>query len=152
MALHSAARTTVGMGSGLHQEVTTVIPFHASTAYFELYRREGLWKGQRLLLFGDGVGQEQTQRLRQLLQESAPPAEVYASERNEGPGLARYHGMQRVRTSFLQYCDEDDFLVDGLAAGAEAAALLSDPDTLCAVYPQVVAFDRHTHCGVHAIP
>ena len=45
------------------------------------------------------------------------------------------------------FCDEDDFLVDGLAACREAAGVLRDEDVLFATLPSVVAFDAELRAG-----
>ncbi len=126
----------------LARDVTIVMPFYERTRYFEHYLREGFWDDYRLQIVCDGSPQETLASMNEMTRDY-PLVNVYQYGENKGVGFARTTGIKLVKTPYLLFCDDDDFLIEGQPFMERALSSMRDDDeTLFASMRTVYAFDE----------
>ena len=106
--------------------VTVIMPFYDRVNYFKQYVSEGLWDGFRIQLVGDGPPKNVLDSLQQMrLQENRVHLNVHSYPRNIGVAYARTTGIRAIKTPYLLFCDDDDFLVEGQSFMKEAVASMA---------------------------
>ena len=145
MEQHSlAAETTRSFASheSIESDVTIVMPFYDRTKYFHHYLREGLWDGFRIQLVCDGSPEEVLNTVGDMSQQYHDIS-VHRYPGNKGVAFARSTGVQLIRTPYLLFCDDDDFLVEGNYFMDEAASSMNEDDEiLFSAMREVFAFDE----------
>lgn len=137
-------------------QLTVVMHTYDRPEYVEADVREGRWDGIPLLISDDASSPAVQVKLQSLADEFG--LGFTARPENGGPAQAAKHGVSQAQTPFFALCGDDDYLRDFPEFAAEALDLMSDPETLFAVMPEVrfvipgkpnkVQFDRRVFDGM----
>lgn len=123
-------------------DITVVMPFYDRLKYLRHYLKEGFWDGLRVQIICDGSEPQMVESVQQLIA-LHDQMEMYSYVDNRGVAFARSTGINLVRTPYLAFCDDDDFMTEAPAFMMAAVQQMDrNSDILFTAMPNVIAFNE----------
>ena len=136
----STVEYNTSIKAALKQDVTIVMPFYNRVKYFKHYLGEGFWDGFRIQAVCDGSPARVLESLHSIVQPNVG-LDIHSYPRNQGIAFARSRAIDIVRTPYLVFCDDDDFIMEGHPFLEKAkAAMQAESDILFYAMRHVYAF------------
>ena len=124
------------------EDVTVVMPFYDRVQFLQHYVDEGFWDGLKVQLVCDGTTPDLVTAIRKSI-ENRQNMNVYSYLENKGVAFARSTGINIVRTPYLMFCDDDDFMRQARSFLTDSSAKWSARrDLLFTGMPSVYAFNE----------
>ena len=123
-------------------DITVVMPFYDRLKYLDHYLKEGFWDGLRVQIICDGSEPAMVENVEQLIA-LRDQMDIYSYVDNRGVAFARTTGINLVRTPYLAFCDDDDFMTEAQAFMiASVRQMDRNQDILFTAMPNVIAFNE----------
>lgn len=123
-------------------DVTVVMPIYERLKYLTHYVDEGFWEGLNVQIVCDGSPVDVVRRMEQALI-GQQHMNIHRYGENKGVAFARKTGINLVKTPFLSFCDDDDFLRHAHPFLQASKALWNrNPKALFTAMPRVFAFNE----------
>ena len=124
------------------EDVTVVMPFYDRVQYLQHYVEEGFWEGLKVQVVCDGTMPDLVSAIQKSI-EKHQNMSVYSYLENRGVAFARSTGINIVRTPYLMFCDDDDFMRQTRSFLTDSTARWSaHNDLLFTGMPRVYAFNE----------
>ena len=90
-------------------DLTVIMPLYDRLKYLRHYMTEGFWEGLKLQVVCDGSTEDLIQEVSELCN-NKHNVNIHSYLQNKGVGFARTTGINLVKTDYLTFCDDDDFM------------------------------------------
>lgn len=123
-------------------DITVIMPFYDRLRYLNHYIKEGFWDGLRVQIICDGSKPAMVENVEQLIA-LHDQMDIYSYDHNRGVAFARSTGINLVRTPYLAFCDDDDFMTEAQGFMTASVELMDrNREILFAAMPNVIAFNE----------
>ena len=124
------------------KDLTVVMPLYDRLKYLKHYMTEGFWEGLRLQVVCDGSTEDMITEVARLCG-NKHNVDIHSYIQNRGVGYARSTGINLVKTEYLTFCDDDDFMPEASSFLKVASKRMSaDKQILFTAMPEIYAFDE----------
>ncbi|MFK7849132.1 MAG: glycosyltransferase family A protein [Rhodothermales bacterium] len=123
-------------------DVTVIMPFYDRIKYLSHYLQEGFYEGLKLQVVCDGSTNDLIEKVSHVFK-SEEHVNIHSYVQNKGVAFARSTGINLVKTPYLSFCDDDDFMPKASPFLQKASHKMDENEKiLFTAMPHIYSFDE----------